>query len=183
MPSDLKSIRGSGGSVGSWQQQAAYPMTFRMDENAITLGQYHFSCHPAWYQGIVVQAANPGNLGVPAFRPVDRAALPPGESIRRIIMPAADHSRRSLTTVALVILALTLAACTPEGQAQELDPAASQAVEDLDPTGSNPQRNQHANKHSNSRKHPDHHPHSNSRSNTYPRANCDSRSFRMGGLG
>ncbi len=39
MPYDLKSFRGSGGSVGSWQQQAACPMTFRMDENAIALLQ------------------------------------------------------------------------------------------------------------------------------------------------
>ncbi len=30
-------VRGSGGSVGSWQQQAADPMAFRMDENAIVL--------------------------------------------------------------------------------------------------------------------------------------------------
>ncbi len=37
---DLKSFRGSGGSVGSCQQRAAYPMTFRMDENAIALTGY-----------------------------------------------------------------------------------------------------------------------------------------------
>ncbi len=35
-------VRGSGGSVGSWQQQAADPMAFRMDENAIALP--HPSC-------------------------------------------------------------------------------------------------------------------------------------------